>query len=44
MEKFHEIIMRAKDLANRRGLQGKVRQQAMQNYVSEELDRELAGT
>lgn len=44
MKKFHEIVSRAKELANERGLQGKARVQAMQNFVSEELDREIAKT
>lgn len=42
MKKFHEIVTKAKKLANKRGLQGKARKKAMQNFVSEELDRELS--
>jgi len=44
MKKFHKIVQRAKELATARGLQGEARRQAMQNYVVEELDRELAAT
>ena len=42
MEKFHKTVTKAKELANARGLQSKARQKAMQNYVSEKLDEELA--
>ena len=42
MTKFHEIVEKAKELATKRGLQGSDRKRAMQNFVSEELDREIA--
>lgn len=38
MKKFHEIVAQAKELANKRELQGEERRIAMQNYVSQELD------